>query len=195
MDLIKDYIFQKRFSILAYICVILHFHCGVILTAITTALRLGEKFSCAVDTNYGPYMTYVKETCLLFYDDHYNSPIRFYVFVGLSFGSVTVVNVVYSLAVATRIDETEKAEKQSSGSDESQTGTKKSDIQQGRKTFYVFYFYLIHLLLRSMLGISFTILQRTVLYPAGFDSKFSCICIGNSMVSSAIWEKHARVSF
>ena len=177
MDLIKDYIFPKRFSIVAYVCVILHFHCGVILTAITTALRLGEmeKFSCAVDTNYATYKTYVEKTCFSNYDDHYNSPIRFYAFVVLSFGSVTVVNVVYSLAVASRIDETENAEKQSSGSDESQTGTKKSDIQQGRKTIYVFYFYLIHLLLRSMLGILFTILQRTVLYPAGFDSKFSCI--------------------
>ena len=111
----------------------------------------------------------------LFYDDHYNSPIRFYAFLVLSFGSVTVVSVVYSLAVESCIDETEKAENQSSGSDESQTGSKKRDIEQGRKTFYVFYFYLIHLLLRSMLGILFTILQRTVLYPAGFDSKFSCI--------------------
>ena len=177
MDSIKDYIFPKRFSILAHVCVILHFHCGVILTAITTALRLGEmeKFICAVDTNYTTYQTYVEKTCFSKYDDIYNSPIRFYAFAVLSFGSVTVVSVVYSLAVASGIDETEKAEKQSSGSDESQTGTKKKDIQQGRKTFYVFYFYLIHLLLRSMLGISFTILQRTVLYPAGFDSKFSCI--------------------
>ena len=40
MDTIKDYVSPKRFSILAYVCVILHFHCGVILTAITTGLSL-----------------------------------------------------------------------------------------------------------------------------------------------------------
>ncbi len=28
-----------------------------------------------------------------------------------------------------------------------------------------------------------------------FPQHFQLICIGNSMVSSAIWKKHARVSF
>ena len=35
MDSIKDYLHPKRFSTLAYVCVILHFMCGAILIAIT----------------------------------------------------------------------------------------------------------------------------------------------------------------
>ena len=92
---------------------------------------------------------------------------RFYFFVLLSFGSVGVVSVVYSVAVGNHIDETERY---SSGRDESQTGN-----EPGRKTLYVFYFYFIHLVVRSMLGILFTILQHFVLYPSGFDSQFSCV--------------------
>ncbi|CAB4008007.1 NACHT, LRR and PYD domains-containing 14-like [Paramuricea clavata] len=172
MDTIKDYVFPKRFSILAYVCVIIHFHCGVILAAIATALRFGEeeKFSCAVDTKFATHKIYVEKTCFSIYDDAYNSPVRFYAFIVLNFGSVVVVSVIYSLAVGNRIDETEKY---SSGSDKSETGAKKGNVEPGRK-LYVFYFYFIHLVARLMLGILFTILQH-VLYPSGFDSKFSCV--------------------
>ncbi len=174
IDTIKDYVSPKRFSILAYVCVILHCHCGVIFTAITTALRLGErdKFSCAVDTNFATRKTNVEETCFSIYDEAYNYPVRFYAFVVLNFGSVVVVSVIYSLAVGNRVDETERY---SSGSDESQTGAKKGNNEPGRKTFYVFYFYFIHLVVRSILGILFIILQYTVLYPSGFHSQFSCV--------------------
>ncbi len=174
INTIEDYIFPKRFSILAYLCVILHCHSGVIFTAITTALRLGEtdKFSCAVHTNFATRKTYVEKTCFSIYDDAYNSPVRFYAFVVLNFGSVVVVSVIYALAVGNRIDE---AERYSSGSVESQTGAKKGNNEPGRKTFYIFYFYFIHLVVRSILGILFTILQYTVLYPSGFHSQFSCV--------------------
>ena len=37
--------------------------------------------------------------------------------------------------------------------------------------------------------------EAVVLNVAWDELKFDDICIGNSMVSSAIWEKHARVSF
>ncbi len=84
----------------------------------------------------------------------------------LSYGSVIAVSVVYSLAVGNHIDETERYSRRT---DESQTGN-----EPGRKTFYVFYFYFIHLVVRSMLGILFTILQH-ILYPSGFHSQFSCV--------------------
>ncbi len=126
-----------------------------------------EKFSCAVDTNYATHKSYVEKTCFSFYDDAFNSPVRFYAFVVLSYGSVILVSVVYSLVVGNHIDETERY---SRGSDGSQTVN-----EPGRKTFYVFYFYFIHIVVRSMLGILFSILQHTVLYPSGFDSQFSCV--------------------
>ncbi|CAB3999248.1 NACHT, LRR and PYD domains-containing 14-like, partial [Paramuricea clavata] len=97
IDTIKDYVSPKRFSILAYVCVIIHFHCGVILVAITTALRLGEteKFSCAVDTNFATHKTYAEKTCLSIYNNAYNSPVRFSAFVALNFGSAVVHYVLY----------------------------------------------------------------------------------------------------
>ncbi len=126
-----------------------------------------EKFSCAVDTNYATHKSYVEKTCFSFYDDAFNSPVRFYAFVVLSYGSVIVVSVVYSLAVGNHIDETERYP---SGSDESQTVS-----EPGRNTLYVFYFYFIHLVVRLILGILFTILQHFVLYPSCLDSQFSCV--------------------
>ena len=120
-----------------------------------------ERFSCAVNTNYAPYKSYVEKTCFSLYDDAFNSPVRFYAFVVFSYGLVGVISVVYSLAVGNRIDETERL---SSGSDE-----------PGRKTLYVFYLYFYHLVIRSLLGILFTILQHYRLYPSGFDSQFSCV--------------------
>ncbi|XP_028400895.1 NACHT, LRR and PYD domains-containing protein 3-like [Dendronephthya gigantea] len=174
MDGIKEYMKPKRFSILSYICVVIHFHCGVIFTAITTALRLSEmeKFSCAVDTKHATHKSYVEKTCFSIYDDEYNSPVKFSAFVLFNFGSVVVVSVVYSLAVGNRIED---AERLSGGSDKPQTVAKKGNNEQGRKNFYVFNFYLFHVVARSMLCILFTILQHTVLYPSGFDTQFSCV--------------------
>ncbi|CAB4034794.1 Hypothetical predicted protein, partial [Paramuricea clavata] len=122
IDTLNEYVSPNRFSILAYVCVIIHFHCEVILTAITTALRLGEteKFSCAVDTKFATHKTYVEKTCISIYDDAYNSPVRFSAFIPLGFVSVVVVSVIYSLAVGNRIDETERY---STGSDKSETNS------------------------------------------------------------------------
>ncbi|XP_028400902.1 uncharacterized protein LOC114524004 [Dendronephthya gigantea] len=129
MDGIKEYMKPKRFSILSYICVVIHFHCGVIFTAITTTLRLSEmeKFSCAVDTKHATHKSYVEKTCFSIYDDEYNSPVKFSAFVLFNFGSVVVVSVVYSLAVGNRIED---AERLSSGSDEPQTVAKKGNNEQ-----------------------------------------------------------------
>ena len=171
IDTLRDYVSPKRFSILAYVCVILHLICGVILTVITTALSQSEteKFSCAVDTTFATHKIYVEKTCFSIYNDAYNSPVRLFGFVLLSFGSVVVVSVIYSLAVGNRIDETERYSSRADGPLLSGAN------QPGTMTFYVFYFYFMHLVVRSILGILFTILQYTVLYPSGFHSQFSCV--------------------
>ena len=171
IDTLKDHVSPKRFSILAYVCVILHLICGVMFTAVTTTLSQSEteKFSCAVDTNFATHKTYLEKTCFSIYNDAYNSPVRLFGFVLLSFGSVFFVSVIYSLAVGHHIDETERYSSASDGPLLSGAN------QRGRRSFYVFYFYFIHLVVRSILGILFTILQYTVLYPSGFHSQFSCV--------------------
>jgi hypothetical protein len=90
----------------------------------------------------------------------------------LNFVSVVAVSLIYSVAVGNRIDETEKYLTEVMNS---QTVAKKENDEPGRKTFYVFYFYFIHLLARLMLGMLLTFLQHYVLYPSGFDSKFTCV--------------------
>ena len=171
MDSVKDFVSPKRFSIWSYICVILHSICGVILIGITANLKQGEteKFSCAVDTTFATHKTNVEETCFSIYNDVYNPPVRLFAFVLLSFVAVAVVSVIYSLAVGSRIDETEKY---SSGRNSPRLN---GPNQPGTRTLYVFYFYYFHLVVRTIFGMLFTILHFTVLYPTGFDSKFICV--------------------
>ena len=175
MDFIKDYGFlSKRFSTLARICVVIHFMVGSVLTAAIAVNLISnemEKFSCAVNTPLATVKIYAEKTCFSKYNDAYNSPIRFWIFVVLSFGSVVLVSVIYFLGVESRIDEIERY---LTKRNEAQTGDKKKDKEPGRNTFYVFKFYFIHLVVRSMLGVLFAYLQYNVLYPNGFVSDFPC---------------------
>ena len=66
MDSVKDYLTPKTFGILAYVCSIVHFLCGVVITGIAIDLNKGEadKFNC----NLGPegtaaYKTQVDKSC------------------------------------------------------------------------------------------------------------------------------------
>ena len=171
IDSIRDFVSPKRFSILAYVCVILHSICGVILISITANLEKDEteKFSCAVDATFATHKTYVEETCFSIYNNVHDAHVRLFAFVLLSFGSVAVVSVIYSLAVGSRIDETERY------SSERNSSRLNGPNQPGTRTLYVFNFYFFHLVARSMFGMLFTILQFTVLYPTSFDSKFICV--------------------
>ena len=175
MDFIKDYGFlSKRFSTLARICVVIHFMVGSVLTAAIAANLISnemEKFSCAVNTPLATVKIYAEKTCFSKYNDAYNSPIRFWIFVLLSFGSVVLVSVIYFLGVESRIDEIERY---LTKRNEAQTGDKKKDNEPGRNTLYVFIFYFIHLVVRSMLGVFFAYFQHNVLYPNGFVSDFPC---------------------
>ena len=169
IDVIKDYLTPKRFGVVAYICLIVHFLCGLVFTAVTSSLRAGEfgKFSCTVDTGSTIlYKIYVEKTCYSRYEQAYNSPLPLYGFVLLSTGIVVLVSVIYSLGVSSRVDEIDRS---SSGSEEPAT-----DGGETNHGFHVFYFYFLHLVVRSIFGILFSVLQYTVFYPNGFDFQFSC---------------------
>ena len=166
---VKDYIAPKRFGIVAYVCVIVHFLWGLAITAVTAALRASEngKFSCSVDAqSTSAFKEHVDKVCFSRYDQFYNSPLPLYGFVSLSIGFTVFVSVIYSLIVSARVDEIES-------SHEHQTGEIKNR-GQNRKTVYVFYFYFVHLVLRLLFGVIITVLQHTYFYPNGFDLKFSC---------------------
>jgi hypothetical protein len=182
IDTVKDYLAANRFRIVAYVCVIGHFLCGLVFTVVTAALRASEngKFSCSVDAkSTATYKKQVDQACFARYDQAYNSPIPLYGFVLLSIDFTVLVSVIYSLIVRTRVDEIESRR-------ERQIDGKPVDRGQNRKTVYVFYSYFVHLVLRALFVITLTVLQHTYFYPNGFDFKFSCNLPPTDQVTSDI---------
>ncbi len=174
IDAFKDYLAPKRFGIVAYVCVIVHFLCGLVFTAVTGALRASEigKFSCIVDAkSTATYKTQVDKACFSRYEQVYNTPLSLYGFVLLSVGSTVLVSVIYSLLVSKRVDEIESShERQADGGN----GDAENHGHDENRTVYVFFLYFVHLVLRFLCGIIFTALQHTFFYPNSFDLKFRC---------------------
>ena len=172
MDTFKDYLAPKTFGIVAYVCVIAHFLCGFVFTAVTGALRESEsgKFSCFVDAkSTATYKIQVDKSCFSRYELVYNSPLLLYAFVLLSIGNTVFISVIYSLSVSKRVDEIESTH-------EPGTSASAENNQDGEnvRTSYVFHLYFIHLVIRLMCGVIFTVMQYTFFYPNGFDLKFIC---------------------
>ena len=164
MEAVKECLAPKTFGTWVYICSILQVLCGVVFTGIIIDLEKGEaeKFTCYVPPESTLiYKTQVDKACFSQYQQHYNAPLRFYIFVLLSTWFPIVVAVIYSLSVQRRVDQVD-----------SNDGEAGNQVQNG--TFYVFRFYFIHLAIRVLCGVLFTILQHALLFPRGFDFKFGC---------------------
>ena len=172
MDAVKEYLVPKRFGIVAYVCVIAHLVCGLVFTAVTAALRASEigKFSCIVAAkSTATYKTQVDKACFLRYEQAFNTPLPLYGFVLLSIGSTVLVSVIYSLVVSKRVDEIDASNDRGDID-----GDAVNQIHGETRTVYVFNFYFVHLVLRFVCGIIFTVLQYTFFYPNTFELKFSC---------------------
>ena len=163
---VKDFISPKTFGILAYVCSTIHILCGLVFTGIIIDLknREAEKFTCdgAVEST-----TQVAVKCFSRYQQDYNAPLPFYIFVLLSVRFPIIVAVVYSLWVRRRVEQVDKTR------NETQTDGEGNN-QVHNRTFYVFRFYFIHLAIRVLCGVLFAVLQHVLLFPRGFDSKFDC---------------------
>ena len=169
-DTVKEHLTPKTFGIVAYICSVIRFLCGLAFTGIAIDLKDKEadKFTCYVSPKSTLiYKTQVDKACFSRYQQDYNAPLRFYVFVLLSVWFPLIVAVVYSLWVRRRVEQVDKTlnETQADGD---------ADNQVHNRTFYVFRFYFIHLALRVLCGVLFAVLQHVLLFPRGFDSKFDC---------------------
>ena len=164
MDAVKDYLMPKTFSVLVYTCSIVQILCGVVFTGIAVALREGEaeKFTCYVPPESTLiYKTQVSKACFSKYQQHYNAPLQFYIFIVLSVWFPIVVAVIYSLSVRHRVEQVNSSD-----------GEAGNHIQN--RSFYVFRFYFVHLTIRVLCGVLFTVLQHVLLFPRGFDFKFGC---------------------
>ena len=169
-DTVKEHLTPKTFGIVAYICSIIRFLCGLAFTGIAIDLKDKEadKFTCYVSPKSTLiYKTQVDKACFSRYQQDYNAPLRFYMFVLLSVWFPLIVAVVYSLWVRRRVEQVDKT------LNETQTDGE-ADHQVHNRTFYVFRFYFIHLAIRALCGVLFPVLQHVLLFPRGFDSKFDC---------------------
>ena len=163
---VKDFILPKTFGILAYVCSTIHILCGLVFTGIIIDLknREADKFTCEVAQEIA---TQVDKACFSRYQQDYNAPLPFYIFVLLSVWFPIIIAVVYSLWVRRRVEQVDKT------LNETQTDGE-ADHQVHNRTFYVFRFYFIHLALRVLCSVLFAVLQHVLLFPRGFDSKFDC---------------------
>ena len=78
-----------------------------------------------------------------------------------------MIALVYSLLVRRRVDQVDSTVNETQADGE-------PNNQVRNRTFYVFRFYFIHLAIRVLCGVLFTILQHVLLFPRGFDFKFGC---------------------
>ena len=160
LDAVKDFFAPKRFGLVGYAFLIVHFLFGLAIIAVTSDLRKSEfeKFSCTVGKqSTTAHKTYVEKTCYASYEQTYNRPLPLYGFVLLSTGLIIFVSLIYSLGVRGHVERIDN--------------TSERSPSQG---FNVFYFYTFQLLIRSLFGILFTVLQHTVFFPRGFEFEFSC---------------------
>ena len=164
MEAVKEFLAPKTFGTCVYICSIVQVLCGVVLTGIIIDLEKGEaeKFTCYVSPESTLiYKTQVDKACFSKYQQHYNAPLRFYIFVLMSTWFPIVIAVIYSLSARHRVDQVDSNDGE-------------ADNQVQNRTFYVFRLYFIHLAIRVLCGVLFTILQHALLFPRGFDFKFGC---------------------
>ena len=172
MDAAKDYLALKTFGILVYACSIVQVLFGVAFTAITDALKEGEaeEFACYVPPESTLiYKTQVDKRCFSKYQQHYNAPLPFYIFVLLSTWFPIIIALVYSLSVRRRVDQVDSTINETQADREAD-----NLVPVQNRTFYVFRLYFVHLAIRVLCGVLFTILQHTLLFPRGFDFKYGC---------------------
>ena len=162
ITVMRDYLTPHMFSNWAYVWSILHFFCATIFSSIALDLKKegSEKFICHLSRQ-------VDDLCFSRYQQSYDSPVPFHIFMIFSIWFPLGTALIYSLAVQKRVKEVEsrnRRENEGIGEDQARI----------RGTFYVFYFYFSHLIIRFLSGILFTLLQHAVFFPNGFESEFRC---------------------
>jgi len=168
MEALKEFLTPSRFSLFGYIVVVLFLLTGVVFVGITSKLRLDERrtFLCDFEGTI-PDKNFYQAQCFDQYEEQYNSPLPWYLFVLLSFVAVVVVSLAYSwCCVKSRVDRLRAA--------------MAPDVENPRprprlRTRRVFAIYFLHLATRLVLGIVLTLTQNFVLYPNGFPIGYDCV--------------------
>ena len=162
-ETLKEFLTPKHFSKFGFTVILLYIVIGAIFSAVQIVLIAYESkdFVCDVHNTLSD-KNFVRLQCYEKYKEQY-SPFPLLAFTLLSFGIEVGVCVAYSVIVKSRVEKMEAM---------------KPDPENPRptpreKTYRVFGFYFVHLLVRLVIGISSSVSQKFI-YPSGFPTAFNC---------------------
>ena len=184
MESCMQFIPRKSYNTYGYVVLALFFLTAVTLIGITSDLNAKSILSCNPGENVAVDIrqkTFVETTCSLKYEQKYNSPVPFNVFVILNFGLVFALSIhrsiIYAFSVKSRVERWDKPTRTIDDVELqplSQQGQRSQPNQEDdtNRRIPVFYIYFFHLVFARLLPmILFVVL---VLYPADFPTNFSC---------------------
>lgn len=168
MEALKQFITPSRFSLFGYIVAVLFVLTAAVFVGITSKSRLNERrtFLCNFQATI-PDKNFHQAQCFEKYEEQYNSPLPWYLFVLLTFAAVIVLCLAYSwCCVKSRVEQLQAAM-----APDAENPRPRPRIRTRR----VFLIYFLHLATRLVLGIAFTLMQNFVLYPGGFPTGYACV--------------------
>ena len=161
MESLKELLTPKSFNKFSYVGIIFWILFGVTLFGIFADTENSESrfdFSCEVKSS----KDLIEGRCFEQYEERYNKlGIPVYGFIIANFSVITIVSVIYSQSVKSRVNELEGAE----------LGQVPQENPTRRRLFIA---YVSQLVLRISFGVLFIVLQTQVLYGNNFPSDFKC---------------------
>ena len=164
MEGLKDLLAPKTLHWFSYVANVCWTVLGIIMSAIFLDIENSESTDFRCGSNSDEEL--IDGKCYEQYEKQYNKfPV--YGFVIINFFVTASVCGIYSQAVKSRVEELERDKNQDV---ENRTQQRNNNLTE-RKLFKA---YLLQLLARFVLGISFVVLQTELLYPLSFPSNFKC---------------------
>ena len=150
LEVLKEYLLFNTFSTLAYVCSVAQLISAIAFTGIVVLLKNGElqNFNCFVGSeSTTAYKTEVEKACYLRYQEDYNAVLPFYIYVILTSWFPLAVAVLYAMCVKRRVEQVHSI------TNNTQPGSITVNQEQNTVSFYIYYSYLFHLVVRVLFGI------------------------------------------
>ena len=173
MESLREFLAPKTVNKFSFIANVSWFVLGLVLSSIFLDMEINESrsdFRCGVNDN----QEHIQGQCYEQYEKRYNKlSIPVYGFVICNFFIPTIICVIYSQYVKSRVGELEEPQQP-------------LQPQRGSPSRKLFKAYCFQLVARFLLGILFISLQTKELYPKDFSSNFRCSLMKNGQPSENI---------